>query len=106
LLFCIAFCIDFGGLFTLKCAQCVDVYSERFESLAPPQIRQINHESTGDNIAAQLLNQLYTGFCGPSGGEQVINDEDVLARLDGVVVDLNGGLSIFEFVAWPQRPLG
>src|SRR5215468_4584966 len=72
--------------------------AERGEPLCPAQLRQIDDEGGADDLAAGTLDELDRGLGGAAGGDQVVDDQDPLARIDGVLMHLDDVDAIFERV--------
>ena len=51
---------------------------------------QLDGEAQAGDLAAELADELHGGLHGAAGGEQVVDDDDALAGLDGVEMDLEG----------------
>src|ERR1700710_625777 len=59
---------------------------------------ELDGEAQADNLSAELADELHGGLHGAAGGEQVVDDENALAGLDGVEVDLEGVGAVFQVV--------
>jgi hypothetical protein len=55
-------------------------------------------EGEAGDFTAELLDELYGGLHGAAGGEEVVDEDDALAGLDGVHVDLQGVGAVLEVV--------
>src|SRR5262245_22836608 len=70
----------------------------RLEAIAASEEGQLNDESARNDAGANFLDELATGFHGATGGQKVIYQEDAVAGLDGVDVDVQFGPAVFEIV--------
>ena len=59
---------------------------------------ELDGEGEADDFSAQLLDELDGGFHGAAGGEQVVDEDDALAGLDGVEMDFEGVGAVFEII--------
>ena len=55
-------------------------------------------EGEAGDFSTELIYELYGGFHGAAGGEEVVDEDYALAGLDGVHVDLEGVGSVFKIV--------
>ena len=69
-----------------------------FEAVAAFEEVEFDGESQAGDISAELLDELDGGFHGAAGGEQVVDEDDALAGLDGVEVNLEYVGAVFEIV--------
>jgi hypothetical protein len=60
---------------------------------------QFHYECEAGDFAAEAFGELRGGDGGASGGEKIVDDEDALAFLDGVLVDLKSVGAVFEVIA-------
>src|SRR5450759_5077506 len=68
------------------------------EPVAALEEPELDEERQSDDLALESLDQLHRPVDGPTRCEQVVHDEDLLARLDRVAVDLQRVGSVFERV--------
>jgi hypothetical protein len=68
------------------------------EAFAAAEEVEFDSEGQAGDYAAELLDQLEGCFHGAAGGEQVVDEQDALAGLDGVEVDFEGVGAVFEVV--------
>src|ERR1700722_18801002 len=66
------------------------------EFLAAFEEVELDSEAEAGDLSAQLADELDGGLHGASGGEEVVDDDDALAGLDGVEMDLEGVGAEFE----------
>src|SRR5947209_5721981 len=66
--------------------------------LAPRQEFKFDDEDEAGNFAAQTLNQIDDRTRSAARRQQIVGDEDALAADDGVAVNLQNVLSVFEIV--------
>ena len=52
--------------------------AESADLAAAAEVRQIDDEGTGDNVAAHLINQLDRRQCGAAGRQQVVDEKNLL----------------------------
>ena len=79
------------------------VADERFDARAGEVFTAVEegefHEKGGDDRGGpEAGKEFYGGGCSASGGEDVVNECDLLSVLDGVFVDFNDGFTVFEGV--------
>jgi hypothetical protein len=60
------------------------VHRPQFRGTA--EIRQIDDEAGRHHIGADLPHQFYGALRGAAGGDQIVDQDDALAGMDGVVV--------------------
>ena len=60
--------------------------------------RQVDDKRCTDDLAAGLTHQLDRRFRGAACRNEIVNDEDALALLDGILVDLDGINAVFKRV--------
>ena len=60
---------------------------ESGKSLAPTKEIEFDGKAKADRLATKPAHELERGFHGAAGGEQIIDKQNALARLDGVEVD-------------------
>jgi hypothetical protein len=68
------------------------------EAVAAFEEVELDGEGEAGDLAAELLDELDGGFHGAAGGEQVVDEDDALAGLDGVEVNLERVGAVFEIV--------
>lgn len=71
------------------------------EALAAAEEIELHSEGEAGDLAAQFFDELDGGFHGAAGGKQVIYQQDALAGLNGIAVDLEGVGAVFEIVSDP-----
>ncbi len=59
---------------------------------------ELNEDGDGCDGCAELGEEVGSSGSGASGGEEVVDEEDVLVGLDGVLVDLYGRVAVFKAV--------
>ena len=69
------------------------------DKLARVQVLKLSDEREAGNSAACSFDQLLLSDGGAAGGNQVVNDKDDVAGLDGVGVDLQRIGAVFKLVA-------
>ena len=62
------------------------------------QIGQVDHESAADDGSPCNADQPERRFGGAAGGYQIVDEQDALAALNRVTVDLQSVCAIFELV--------
>jgi hypothetical protein len=72
--------------------------AERADLVGSAEVGQIDDERATDNLGSGLFEKLDGGEAGASGGDEIVDDDDVLASLDGVLVDLDAVRAVFERV--------
>ena len=72
---------------------------EAVKAVAPLEEVELDGEGEARDVAAELLNEFHGGFHGAAGGEQVVDEDDALAALHGVEMDLEGVGAILEVIA-------
>ena len=70
----------------------------RRDALSATQARQLNHESTANDIRSYTFDQSAAGLHGPARGQQIIDQQYVTSRLDAVDVNFQRVGAIFQFV--------
>jgi hypothetical protein len=60
---------------------------------------ELDGEGEAGDLSAELLDELDGGLHGAAGGEQVVDQDDALAGLDGVEVDLQRIRAVLQVVA-------
>ena len=73
------------------------------EELAAFEEIEFNEEGEGSEVATELIDQVDRGFGGAAGGEEVIDQDDVFSGMDGVLMDFEHGVAIFEGVGFSNR---
>src|SRR5262249_50044973 len=81
----------------------VDVDALRLQALDAAKIGQVDHECGPDDLAPRLPDQLDGGLRRAARRNQVVNDEDALPSLDGLLVDLDGIDAVLERVLLTDR---
>src|SRR5438105_1582112 len=66
--------------------------------LAAVEKAELDHEAQSHDGAAELLDQADRRRRGPAGGEHVVDDDHLVAGLDGVTVDLEEVSAVLELV--------
>ena len=74
-----------------------------FGTIQPPELDQ---DRDAHEFATQLLDHLDAGFQRAAGGDEVVDHQDPLARLDRIGVDLERVVSVFQFVVLGHRVAG
>jgi hypothetical protein len=69
-----------------------------FEAVAAFEEVEFDGEGEAGDLAAQLLDELYRCFHGAAGGEEIVDEDDALAGLDGIHMDLEGVGTVLEVV--------
>ncbi len=73
--------------------------------LRAAKVRQINHERAKRNVAANLLDELHAGDRRPASGDQVVDKENALTRLNRIFMKFDLVLAILKGIALPDRPV-
>src|SRR6266540_7229326 len=81
-----------------KFTQCEHRIAESLYSLATPQIRQFDHESAADDRSAGDAYQPERRFGRAAGGNQVVDEQHVLAALNPIGVQLQPVGAVLELV--------
>ena len=68
------------------------------EARASVEEVELDGESQADDFSAQLFDELDGGLHGAAGGEEVVDEDDALAGLDGVEMDFEGVGAVFQIV--------
>src|SRR5262249_35262281 len=66
--------------------------------LRAPQANQLDQEHAPGNLGPTSLDQPAAGFDGAAGGQQIVDQEHVLARCDAVAVHLEAVGAVLELV--------
>ena len=77
---------------------CKGFYAVAFKDFSALEVCKFNDEQTAFDNPAGLFNQCGGCLGGTSGGEQVIDDDNLLPRFYGVLVDFHAGVAIFKVV--------
>src|SRR6185312_1839087 len=83
--------------------QRADRNAERLQPGAAAEIGQVDDEAGGENIGADLPQQLYRRLGGAAGGDQIVDEDDLLAGLDPILVHLHLIQPVFEAVGDAHR---
>src|SRR6185312_3023916 len=73
------------------------------EAIPPPEEVEFDGEAEARNLAPELLDELDACFHRAARGEQVIHQDHPLARLDRVLMNLEGVRPVFEVIGYPRR---
>src|SRR5262245_42219112 len=73
---------------------------------AAAEIGQVDDEAAADHLAAGLLDQVERGDGGAARRDQIVDEQDLLARRDGVGVDLDAVRAVLERVVLAERVPG
>src|SRR5204862_1270742 len=73
-------------------------HASAVEPVAALQEVELDEEREPDDLALEALDELDRALDGAAGGEEVVDDEDLLAGLDGVAVDLERVRAVLERV--------
>src|SRR6266851_2666782 len=73
------------------------------EELSPAQVLELDEDLHADHLAAELANQPDRGGCRAARRQYIIDDQDLLAGLDGVQVHLELVGAVFELVSVTDR---
>src|SRR3954467_12628196 len=68
------------------------------EPVAPLEEVELDEKGEPDDVALEPLDQLDRALDGAAGREEVVDDQDLLARLDRIAVDLEGVRAVLEGV--------
>src|SRR5215468_1945524 len=68
------------------------------EFLAAAKEAQLDGEGSADDLASQFANQFDRRRCGPTGRQQVVTDQRMLAGSDAVLVNLESVGAVFELI--------
>jgi len=82
--------------FALVLQQREDVASGKL--FAAVEKEQFEHEADASDMAADFFYELADRASGPACGQHVIDNQDVLPALDGVLVNLQAVEAVFELV--------
>src|SRR5260221_6090896 len=74
-------------------------YAFARELRAPVQSDQLNQHRDGVDVSAELADEIDGCARGASGGEQVVDDQDLLSLLDRVAVHFETVGPVFQIVA-------
>src|SRR5687768_10115866 len=66
--------------------------------LSPRQKLELNDEHEPFNCTAESFNQVTHRFCGTTGGEQIVGDDDAVPVADRIPMDFQSVLAVFEVV--------
>ena len=70
-----------------------------FELCATPEEGEFDKEGYGDNLSSQGFEETDGSGSGSSGCKEIVDEEDFFSRLDGILVDFDGGFPVFEGIA-------
>src|SRR5690606_26614367 len=87
---------------SLERDQRVAPYAAGFQFAEPAEVRQVDHKSGADHLAAGTADELGSRIGGAAGGDQVVDDENELSLTDRILVDLDGVDAVFERVLLPD----
>ena len=73
------------------------------EFFAAVEEGEFDEEGGGDDVGVEGFEEFDGGSGSAAGGEEVIDEEDVFARFDGVFVDFDDGFAVFEGVGHRAR---
>ena len=76
------------------------------EAFAAAEVDELDEEEHLHDRAAELFDELRGRLGRAARGEQVVDDDDALSRLDGVLVDFDRRLAVFEVVGLFDRFAG
>ena len=68
------------------------------EALAAFEEVEFDCEGEAGDFSAELLDELYGGFHGAAGSEEIVYEDDALAGLDGVEMDFKGVGAVLKIV--------
>src|SRR5699024_3695952 len=68
------------------------------KTVAAVEGEELGEDGDAGDLAAEALDEADGGFDGAAGGEEVVDDEDTLAWMDGIPVNLEGVGAVFERV--------
>src|SRR5579883_810215 len=87
----------------LEGAERRDLDAHGLEALAPAEIGQVDDEGGPDDPAAGLADELDRRRRGAAGGDEVVDEQDMLVLEDAVGVDLDAVGAVFERVILADR---
>ena len=82
----------------LEAHQRVDLHILASELCGSAQFGKVDDEGGGHHFAAGFADEIDGGACCSAGGNEIINQQDAVAFLDGVGVNLDGINAVFEGV--------
>ncbi len=74
----------------------------RAQLVRAAEIRQIDNEARGDNVGADLPQQLHRAFGGAAGRDQVVNQDHALAGMNGIDMHFHLVGAVFERIGHPH----
>ena len=74
--------------------------------ITPLQGVELDDEGAGGDFSSQLFNQLAACLSGPAGGNEIVDEQDPVARVDGVGVHFQRGGSVFEIIGGTLHVIG
>ncbi len=68
------------------------------QSLFATELHQMDQECAADNLGITFFQQATAGFHRATGRQQIVDEQDTLARLDAIDVHLQFVGAVFQFV--------
>src|SRR6185312_5242457 len=80
-----------------------DLLAERADLVGAAELGQVDDEQAADHLGAGALEQLDRREAGAAGRDQIVDDDDMIAGLDRVGMDLDAVLAVFQIVVLAQH---
>src|SRR5712664_4603010 len=96
----------FGADFQVCCSLLVHNFADHFDvgkALSPAQALELDQDLDSDDSAAKLANQPDRGGRGAASRQYIIDDQHLLAGLDGIRMHLELGGAVLELVGVADR---
>src|ERR1700744_4438118 len=74
------------------------LFAQRADLVGAAEIRKVDDEAAADDVRAGALQELDRRETGATRRDEIVHDDDVLALLHGVGMNLDAVLSIFQIV--------
>lgn len=78
-------------------------HAHSLKQFAPAKFGQVNHKPATDNFGTQRLDQVNARLRCAASGQKIVNHQDLIARFERVVVDFDGGCTIFQSIGFLNR---
>jgi hypothetical protein len=79
-----------------KCDERTHGHAQSLQFLRASEIRQVDDETSGDDIGAELAQQFHRAFRRAARGYEIVDQNDPFVRGDGVLVHLHLVEAVFQ----------
>src|SRR5262249_16268613 len=87
----------------LKCNEGYHVLAEGADLVGTAQLREIDHKRTAHHFSARTFEQFDRGEAGAAGGDQIVDQQNVVALVHRVGVNFHAIHSVFERIVLAQH---